>query len=191
MVCVMATGLSGGKGRVKRSAGLAHPRDLDESSPKQKEDCMTGATPREVAVSFYEAFAARDAKAMGDLYADDATFEDPVFGQLDARQARYMWRILVGRATDLAVSYSIEAADESSARVAWTAEYTFGQTGRAVANEVVATLKCRDGLIVEHRDTFDFWRWSRQALGTPGWLLGWAPFFRAQVGARARKTIGL
>ena len=152
---------------------------------------MADATPREVAESFYEAFAARDAKTMGDLYAEDASFEDPVFGKLDARQARFMWRILVGRATDLAVSYSIVAADETSADVAWTAEYTFGQTGRAVTNEVTARLVCREGLIVEHRDRFDFWRWSRQALGMPGWLLGWAPFFRAQVGARARKTIGL
>ncbi len=152
---------------------------------------MTGSTPREVAETFYEAFAARDAKAMGDLYADDATFEDPVFGRLDARQARFMWRVLVGRATDLAVSYEITAADAATATVAWTAEYTFGQTGRSVVNNVTATMTCRDGLIASHRDVFDFWKWSRQALGAPGWLLGWTPFFRAQVGARARKGIGL
>lgn len=152
---------------------------------------MTGSTPREVAEAFYEAFAARDAKAMGELYADDARFEDPVFGRLDARQARFMWRVLVGRATDLAVSYEITASDQTTATVAWTAGYTFGQTGRAVTNNVTATMTCRDGLIVDHRDVFNFWTWSRQALGMPGWLLGWTPFFRAQVGARARKGIGL
>jgi ketosteroid isomerase-like protein len=152
---------------------------------------MTGLTPRAVAETFYEAFAARDAKVMGELYADDAVFEDPVFGRLDARQARFMWRVLVGRATDLAVTYEVASADASTVTVAWTAGYTFGQTGRPVVNEVTAVMTCRDGLIVDHRDRFDFWRWSRQALGMPGWLLGWTPFFRAQVGAKARKAIGL
>ncbi|MCZ0737826.1 nuclear transport factor 2 family protein [Phreatobacter sp. AB_2022a] len=149
------------------------------------------AAPREIAEAFYEAFAARDAKTMGALYADDARFEDPVFGQLDARQARFMWRLLAGRATDLAVSYTIEAADETTARVAWTAGYTFSQTGRAVVNNVSARLVCRDGLIIDHKDTFSFWRWSRQALGLPGLLLGWTPFLKAKVSARARGSIGL
>lgn len=152
---------------------------------------MTGITPRAVAEAFYEAFAARDAKAMGEFYADDAVFEDPVFGRLDARQTRFMWRVLVGRATDLAVSYEITSADATTATVAWTAEYTFGPTGRVVVNEVTAVMTCRDGLIVDHRDRFDFWRWSRQALGMPGWLLGWTRFFRMQVGAKARKGIGI
>jgi ketosteroid isomerase-like protein len=152
---------------------------------------MPGAAPRDVAEQFYEAFAARDAKAMGALYADDARFEDPVFGRLDARQARFMWRLLLGRATDLAASYAIEAADATTARVAWTAEYTFGQTGRPVVNNVVGTLVCRDGLIIDHKDQFSFWRWSRQALGTPGLLLGWTPFLKAKVSARARKSIGI
>ena len=46
------------------------------------------------------------------------------------------------------------------------------------------------GLILRHRDRFDFWGWSRQALGAPGWLLGWTPLLRnkvrAQAGARLR-----
>ena len=42
-----------------------------------------------------------------------------------------------------------------------------------------------DGLITRHRDRFDFWRWSRQALGPAGWLLGWTPLLRAKVRATA------
>jgi ketosteroid isomerase-like protein len=152
---------------------------------------MTATGPRQIAEEFYEAFAARDAKAMGALYADDSEFEDPVFGRLDARKARFMWRLLLGRATDLAVTYEIQATDETTARVAWTAEYTFSQSGRPVVNRVIGTLTCRDGLIVDHRDVFSFWRWSRQALGLPGLLLGWTPFLRAKVSARARQSIGL
>jgi hypothetical protein len=42
-----------------------------------------------------------------------------------------------------------------------------------------------DGRIVRHRDRFDFWRWSRQALGTPGLLLGWSPMLRSKIRERA------
>lgn len=148
-------------------------------------------TTRQLAESFYEAFAARDAKAMGALYAEDASFEDPVFGKLDAAKVRFMWRLLLGRATDLAVSYEVQEATDTTARVAWTAGYTFGQTGRPVVNNVTANLTFRDGLIVRHVDSFSFWAWSRQALGLPGLLLGWTPFLQAQVSTKARKTIGL
>jgi hypothetical protein len=30
----------------------------------------------------------------------------------------------------------------------------------------------KEGLIIEHRDHFELWRWSRQALGLKGLLLG-------------------
>ena len=43
-----------------------------------------------------------------------------------------------------------------------------------------ATFKIADGLIVDHVDRFSFWKWSRQAIGTKGLLLGWTPFLRAQ-----------
>ncbi|QCK86015.1 nuclear transport factor 2 family protein [Phreatobacter aquaticus] len=154
-------------------------------------ETASGQTPRQLAEAFYEAFAARDAKAMGALYADDAQFEDPVFGKLDAAKVRFMWRLLLGRATDLAVSYEVMEATDTTARVAWTAGYTFGQTGRPVVNRVVGTLTFRDGLIVDHVDRFSFWAWARQALGLPGLLLGWTPFLQGQVSAKARKTIGL
>ena len=44
------------------------------------------------------------------------------------------------------------------------------------------------GLIAEHHDEFDFYRWARQALGPPGVLLGWTPLVRSAVrrGARGR-----
>ena len=42
------------------------------------------------------------------------------------------------------------------------------------------------GLIAEQRDSFDFHGWARQALGTQGLVLGWAPPFRGAVGKKAR-----
>jgi hypothetical protein len=44
-------------------------------------------------------------------------------------------------------------------------------------------------LIVSHHDSFDFWRWSRQALGAPGLLLGWSPVLRNQVRKQANTSL--
>ena len=45
------------------------------------------------------------------------------------------------------------------------------------------------GLVKRHRDSFDFWRWSRQALGAPGILLGWTPFLRGKVRTTAAANL--
>ncbi|OIQ63335.1 hypothetical protein GALL_551220 [mine drainage metagenome] len=45
------------------------------------------------------------------------------------------------------------------------------------------------GLIASHHDNFDFWRWSRQALGLGGWLLGWAPYFRTLMRRQTRAAL--
>ena len=40
-----------------------------------------------------------------------------------------------------------------------------------------------------HKDRFDFWRWSRQALGAPGVLLGWTPVIRNKVRGQAAANL--
>jgi hypothetical protein len=139
-----------------------------------------------VAERFYAAFAARDWRTMGQFYADDARFSDPVFEDLDARAVRSMWRMLITRGADLALQYRVLDETAAAARVHWTARYTFAQTGRPVVNEIDAEMVLRDGVIVGHLDSFDFHRWARQALGMPGLLLGWTPFLRRRVQAKAR-----
>ena len=56
-------------------------------------------------------------------------------------------------------------------------------------NEIHSKFAIRDGLIVEHTDTFDFWRWSRQALGLKGWLLGGTSFVQDKIRKEARKGL--
>ncbi|MET0741194.1 MAG: nuclear transport factor 2 family protein [Candidatus Nanopelagicales bacterium] len=146
---------------------------------------METKSPREVADTFYDAFARRDAETMAGLYADTATFEDPVFGHLEAAQAKAMWRMLVGRAADLTASHEVVDADDERVRVAWRADYTFGGTGRKVHNEIAARMHVIDGLIVEHKDAFSFWTWSRQALGPAGLVAGWTPLLRSRVRSQA------
>jgi ketosteroid isomerase-like protein len=138
---------------------------------------------------FYAAFDRHDGDAMAGCYAPDATFRDPVFGQLDAAETVAMWRMLVGRAPDLKVELAEHAADESQGSARWIAHYTFSETGRPVVNDVRATFKFRDGLIVEHFDRFKFWRWARQALGPIGLIMGWSPGLRLRVHRDARAAL--
>ena len=54
---------------------------------------------------------------------------------------------------------------------------------------VSSEFELREGLIVRQRNHFDFWRWSRQALGPAGMFLGWTPLLRAKVRAKAARSL--
>jgi uncharacterized protein len=136
----------------------------------------------EVVERLYAAFDRRDGEAMAALYAPDGHFRDPVFGDLTGAEAGAMWRMLTRTARDL----TVELAEHDAHSAHWIARYTFSATGRPVVNDVRARIVVTDGLITEHVDAFSFWKWSRQALGTKGLLLGWTPFLRRKVGGTAR-----
>jgi ketosteroid isomerase-like protein len=138
---------------------------------------------------FYSSLSARDGVAMAGCYAPEATFEDPAFGRLDAEDAGAMWRMLASRAADLTVDVSEIKANDETGSARWIAHYTFTQTGRPVVNDIRASFRFADELIVEHRDRFDWWRWARQALGPAGLLLGWNPVFHNAVRNKARGTL--
>ena len=123
---------------------------------------------------------------MAACYAPDARFSDPVFGDLEGQEPGAMWRMLTGRADDLKIELMEHEAEADRGSARWVAHYTFTQTGRPVRNDVRARFQFSDGLIAVHCDEFDFHRWSRQALGLPGLLLGWTPILRASVRRRAR-----
>lgn len=138
---------------------------------------------------FYAAFSARDAGGMGACYSPDVTFTDPAFGELHGDRARGMWSMLCGRAADLRVEASAIQADEQEGRAHWEAWYTFSQTGRPVHNVIEARFQFKDGLISVHTDTFSFSAWSKQALGAPGYLLGWTSFLQNKVRGQALKGL--
>jgi ketosteroid isomerase-like protein len=134
---------------------------------------------------FYDAFARHDGDAMAACYGPEAHFSDPVFTDLRGEQPGAMWRMLTGRAKDLKVSLEAHEADDSRGSAHWLADYTF-RTGRHVHNDVRAEFGFRDGLIAEHRDSFSFYAWARQALGPVGLALGWTPIVRGKVQSEAR-----
>jgi hypothetical protein len=50
-----------------------------------------------------------------------------------------------------------------------------------VHNIIEAEFIFKDGLVFQHTDRFNFWNWSRMALGVTGALLGWTPFIQFTV----------
>lgn len=142
----------------------------------------------ELIVRFYDAFARLDGETMAACYAPNAHFSDPVFTDLRGDEPGAMWKMLTGRAKDLEVRLAEHSADDDSGRAHWLADYTFN-TGRKVHNDVRAEFRFKDGLIVEHHDSFSFYAWSRQALGPPGLTLGWTPIVKGRVRREARSGL--
>ncbi len=140
--------------------------------------------------AFYEGFSRKDAAPMRAVYAADARFTDPAFPDLRGAAIGDMWAMLCETGKDLRVEFRDVTADDATGSAHWEAWYGFG--GRPVHNVIEARFRFGpDGLVTEHVDSFDFWRWSRQALGLPGALLGWSPFLRGAVQSRAGKTLAV
>ena len=138
---------------------------------------------------FYGAFGRRDGEEMASCYSLRARFSDPVFPGLKNDEPGAMWRMLTGRSDDLQVDLLEHDADETSGSAHWKANYTFTQTGRPVENDVHARFVFADGQIEQHEDSFSFFRWSRQALGAPGLLLGWTPILKSATRKKARASL--
>jgi hypothetical protein len=139
----------------------------------------------------YAAFAALDAKAMAECYADDAVFEDEAFQLRGRHQIGGMWSMLIdaikkhGRK-----EWKLEVRDITERSAHWEPTYRFSATGRLVRNIIDAEFEFdSQNRIKRQRDRFDFWRWSRQALGMPGWLLGWSGFLRNKVRRGAARQL--
>jgi ketosteroid isomerase-like protein len=139
---------------------------------------------------FYEAFARGDADAMIACYADEIEFSDPAFGQLKGADAKNMWKMLVERGKgNIRIEFKNVSADGDKGAADWTADYVFSKTGRKVFNEIHAEFEFRNGKISRHTDAFDIWKWSRQALGLSGLLLGWSTFMQNKIRQNARESL--
>lgn len=140
--------------------------------------------------AFYDAFSRADADGMVFCYHEDIIFHDPAFGELRGEQAKNMWRMLIERSGgQVKVTFSDVKANEKSGSARWVAEYKFAQTGRDVINSIDASFEFRDGRIVRHTDVFSMWKWSRQALGFKGWLMGWSPVVKNAVRRQTRSLL--
>jgi limonene-1,2-epoxide hydrolase len=152
---------------------------------------MSASTNKATIERFYAAFAKLDGETMQACYAENAVFDDEAFSLRGRQQIGGMWRMLceATKAKGMA-HWKLQTSAITASSAHWEADYKFSATGRLVHNVIDATFEFdSQGLITRHRDRFDFWRWSRQALGTPGLLLGWTPMLRQKVRAQAAANL--
>ena len=145
---------------------------------------------KELISSFYKAFQEGNGEAMASMYHPDAQFSDPVFQKLNESEVGAMWKMLIERSKgDLKITlHSIEES-EGEVSCIWEANYAFSKTGRRVHNMIKSTMIFLDGKIIDHKDHFNFWKWSGMALGTSGLLLGWSPIVKNKVKGIAQKGL--
>jgi ketosteroid isomerase-like protein len=132
---------------------------------------------------FYRAFKQKDHQTMAECYHPDAYFKDEAF-ELKGKEIGAMWHMLCVRGKDMTMEFSVAESDENVS-AHWEPKYSFSQTGRLVHNIIDAEFEFKEGKIIKHIDRFNFWSWSRQALGAPGLLLGWTPLLRKKVSTMA------
>lgn len=143
----------------------------------------------QIITDLYEAFSRKDYRSMQRLYHDEAVFNDEVFKDLNAREVKAMWEMLIKRGKDLEVDYNNIHADETGGTAEWTAVYSFSKKKRKVQNHIQAEFQFKDGKIYRHQDSFSFPRWSAQALGLTGKIFGRSSWLRKKVQLQARKGL--
>lgn len=147
-------------------------------------------TSHNLILKFYDSFSKLDANRMATCYHPDVTFSDPAFRKLNYDEVCNMWKMLIEKSNgNLLIEFSSIEAGKKSASAQWIATYEFSQTNRKVRNVIQAKFKFKDGLIISHKDSFNFWLWSGMALGWKGYLLGWTPFLKRKVRQQAKASL--
>jgi hypothetical protein len=115
---------------------------------------------------FYTAFRDLNPQAMRECYHQDVIFQDPAFGILRGqKEVGDMWEMLITGSKKsstnkpLQITYSNVEANEATGSAEWIAVYNFSATGREVTNRIHGSFLFQDGLIIQHTDVFDFWKW--------------------------------
>jgi ketosteroid isomerase-like protein len=138
---------------------------------------------------FYTAFQNKDAAGMQACYADDVVFTDPAFGMLHGDNAKQMWGMLLERGKDLKIDFSDIKDNGKTITASWQAQYAYGPKKRKVDNQIKARFWVLNGKIIRHVDRFDLWKWSRQALGPMGFVLGWSGYFKQKLQSKTRAML--
>lgn len=141
-------------------------------------------------IKFYTAFSNGDAEQMCECYHANIQFLDPAFGLLKGEEVSQMWKMLIERSKgNLKIDLSQVKANEHLGSAFWIAKYNFSKTNRKIENSISSKFHFQDGLIIKHTDDFDIWKWSKQAFGLKGLLLGWTGFMQNKIQKQARRAL--
>ncbi len=144
---------------------------------------------KQLITTFYSCFQQLDAEGMAACYHENIRFSDPAFPELKGAEAGAMWKMLCSQAKGFELSFSDISANDATGKAHWEARYDFTATRRRVHNRITAEFKFQDGKIIQHQDSFNFWKWSFMALGPVGLMLGWSPMLRKKVQQQAAKAL--
>ncbi len=126
---------------------------------------------------------------MTDSYHSEAVFNDPVFQNLQGSEIGQMWTMLCLQSSSLEIAFENIQAEEESGQADWSAIYTFGKAKRKVHNKIHAEFTFKDGKILKHTDHFNFWKWSRMALGPLGLFMGWNAVVKVNIRKQAKTNL--
>lgn len=154
------------------NAALAEQLGLSSTGPG-----ASGAAG--VAEAYIQAGTVHDTEALYNLFSEDATFSDPIFGDLDAMgNLGKLGTEHDGSGATIRYDpdYEVSPSDDGNHRVTlrWEADYEL--LGQPIHNEVVTTLIVdSQGKIVSQVDDYDKAAWLDQALamlhsGARGWV---------------------
>ena len=173
------------------SARLAH-RDHSIARGPRRADTI-GACPADPAANaalinrFYEAFARQRRRGDGRLLHARRPLPDPVFTRPHGDEVGAMWRMLCGRGNGpRGRPLGRQGRRRRPARPTGRPTTRSRHRPRRSTTSIDASFRFENGLIADHRDSFDLYAWARQALGPVGVLLGWAPPIQSKIRAQAQ-----
>ncbi len=133
--------------------------------------------------SVLSAFGAHDHETMAKFCADDETFGDPLFTELDADGVRAMWRMFCTSGNNIEVSFNHVQADDASGSARWETIYVFPKAGRRF------TTRSGSRSPSETVSTFATATTSTSTAG-PGWLSDRQGHFQAGESAGGCVAVG-
>ena len=142
---------------------------------------------KEILTKFYTSFSEGNSAGMISCYHENVVFDDPAFGKLKGERAIAMWQMLLSKKVESELNISFKIMNEN--QVEWIANYKYGPKKAPITNKVIGTFEFKDGLILKHSDNFSMWKWSQQALGLSGYLLGWSSLVKNKVQATTNKLL--
>lgn len=168
---------------VKTEAGVAAAPVNTTWAPKTAAvgapAAATVKSARDVVTEFYSAFVKQDTKTMESLYSKDVKFQDAIFKFADREGTMGMWNTIL-RDPKSKFTFELKSVEGDVVTGHWKADYEL--FGRKVHNEIDTRMVVKDGKIVEHRDSFSWDKWAKQALPAGG-LFTVPPFEQLAKGA--------